>query len=58
MALVVKDTGSTPTHKVCKTCKDSKPLSEFHVHSTHKYGKNNECKVCKNEFKRSWYNKK
>ena len=55
MALVVKDIGSTPTHKVCKTCKDSKPLSEFHIDTSHKYGRSNKCKVCKSSYKKTWY---
>lgn len=55
MALVVKDTGSIPTHKTCNVCKDNKPLSDFHICASHKYGRSNKCKVCKSIYKKAWY---
>ena len=41
--------------KLCNMCKKRKPLSEFHINKTLKYGKSNRCKGCTLQFSKQRY---
>lgn len=36
--------------KVCVLCEEEKHISQFHRHNTHKMGRDNRCRVCKNKL--------
>ena len=41
--------------KTCTACGTEKPLEEFHIAPTGKYGRNSKCGVCKNARSRAAY---
>jgi len=41
--------------KVCSTCKESKPRSEFYKNKSKKDGLHPQCKVCSKENAKNWY---
>ena len=46
------DGANAQTVKVCKTCLQEKPLSEFYPHKTGRFGRRPSCKSCLNRQKR------
>ena len=40
--------------KICSSCKEEKPLSEFRKHKKNKDGLAYDCKVCHNEYGKNW----
>lgn len=45
---------TTPTHKVCTKCGESKTLEEFNKWSRGKLGRNPRCRVCSKKVNREW----
>jgi len=43
--------------KTCVTCGDTKPLSEFHPNKTSRMGVRPDCKICRAEANRRFYEK-
>ncbi len=43
--------------KTCTTCKEEKPLDQYHNHYTGKSGKHTKCKVCTYEQQQKSYRK-
>ena len=43
--------------KTCYKCKEEKPFSEFHKDRTTKDGYQNQCKVCRKVYNKSYYEK-
>ena len=43
--------------KLCRICKETKPLSKFHKSKRHSSGVKNECAECTNEYLRKHYRK-
>lgn len=41
--------------KCCSTCKEVKPISDFHKNRTQPDGFMGQCKECRNEHGRKWY---
>ena len=41
--------------RICKICKAEKQDAEFAINTHRKAGVNNECKSCKNEYNKIWY---
>lgn len=40
--------------KVCRKCKEEKPLTEFHVDKSHSDGRANYCKACYKSVRAAW----
>jgi ERCC4-type nuclease len=40
--------------KICKSCNQLKPLSDYNKHVTYKDGLNAKCRVCQNKIRRKW----
>ena len=45
----------TPTSKICRTCKQEKPLDEFHVDRDKLDGHKSQCKECNKEARKEFY---
>lgn len=43
--------------KTCIKCKEEKPLSEFHKDTTRDDGYSNQCKICRKENRKNYYNR-
>ena len=56
-AIRVIDSHGELKQKQCSSCKEIKPLSEFHNHRRKKDGKSNYCKACAKQRASSWYHK-
>lgn len=44
-----------PSSKVCNACKNGKPLEEFPVDNSGKYGRKGRCSICCNQYQKSKY---
>lgn len=44
----------TEPTKICKTCGEDKPLSEYHKHSSTRDKRRSECKVCAIDRVKKW----
>lgn len=44
------------SYKTCRSCKNSKPFSEFRLTTSCRYGLNSKCKSCKGAIDKIWMN--
>jgi hypothetical protein len=52
----LRERGCDPdTHGLCSTCKEIKPLSEFHSDKSRIMGKAKNCKACTDKRSKEWY---
>lgn len=44
--------------RICSTCHEAKPVSEYHLNKNKKDGRDARCKPCKKVFMQQWYKKR